>query len=79
MDECRDMYRRFLLKFFFQERVVIASGKTRVETKILIQSQRGRKPIFESRSVYTKEPSKFGFQLFYCIKSWFSYWLKINF
>jgi len=43
---------RRLLKIFRLERVTIAYGKARVKTKILMQSQRRQKPIFESRSVY---------------------------
>jgi len=34
--------------------VTIAYGKARVKTKILMQSRRRQKPIFESRSVYTQ-------------------------
>jgi len=44
---------RRLLKIFRLERVTIAYGKARVKTKILMQSRRRQKPIFESRSVYT--------------------------
>jgi len=42
---------RRLLKIFRLERVTIAYGKARVKTKILMQSRRRQKPIFESRSV----------------------------
>jgi hypothetical protein len=45
---------RRLLKIFCLERVVIAYGKARVKTKILMQSRRRQKPTFESRSVYAK-------------------------
>jgi len=45
---------RRLLKIFRLERVTIAYGKARVKTKILMQSRRRQKPIFESRSVYTE-------------------------
>ncbi len=43
---------RRLLKIFRLERVTIAYGKAQVKTKILMQSRRSQKPIFESRSVY---------------------------
>ncbi len=43
---------RRLLKIFRLERVTIAYGKARVKTKILTQSRRSQKPIFELRSVY---------------------------
>jgi len=43
---------RRLLKIFRLERGTIAYGKARVKTKILMQSRRRQKPIFESRSVY---------------------------
>jgi len=49
---------RRLLKIFRLERATIASGKARVKTKILMQSRRCQKPIFESRSVYTERDSK---------------------
>jgi len=42
---------RRLLKIFRLELVTIACGKAQVKTKILMQSQRSQKPIFESRSV----------------------------
>jgi hypothetical protein len=42
---------RRLLKIFCLEKVIIAYGKARVKTKILMQSRRCQKPTFESRSV----------------------------
>jgi len=42
---------RRLLKIFRLERVTIAYGKARVKTKILMQSQRRQKSIFEPSSV----------------------------
>jgi hypothetical protein len=43
--------KRRLLKIFCLERVIIAYGKTRVKTKILMQSRRRQKPTFELRLV----------------------------